>query len=273
MRIAQALAGFSLGQADVLRKAMGKKDPKVMAKQREAFMAGARAKGVSEKKADEDLRPDGVLRRLRLQQVALDRLRVPGLPDRVPQGELPVALRGGAADHRVAEHRQAGDLPGRVPRARRAGAGARHQRQPAGTSRWSPAGACGSAGGDQGAGRGRRQGDCRGRERRSAAASPRCTQLCEILDLRIVNKRVFEALVKSGACDALGGGTDGPAAARRRARRLFASIDARLRARQPDAARQGSGPGGSVRRRRRRRRAPSVGVAAGRAAPGPRSSS
>ena len=40
MRIAQALAGFSLGQADVLRKAMGKKDPKVMAKQREAFMDG-----------------------------------------------------------------------------------------------------------------------------------------------------------------------------------------------------------------------------------------
>jgi DNA polymerase-3 subunit alpha len=51
MRIAQALAGFSLGQADVLRKAMGKKDPKVMAKMRESFMDGARAKGVSEKKA------------------------------------------------------------------------------------------------------------------------------------------------------------------------------------------------------------------------------
>ena len=51
MRIATALAGFSLGQADVLRKAMGKKDPKVMAKQREAFMAGARAKGINEKKA------------------------------------------------------------------------------------------------------------------------------------------------------------------------------------------------------------------------------
>ena len=51
MRIASVLAGFSLGQADVLRKAMGKKDPKVMAKQREAFMEGARAKGVNEKKA------------------------------------------------------------------------------------------------------------------------------------------------------------------------------------------------------------------------------
>ena len=51
MRIASALAGFSLGQSDVLRKAMGKKDPKVMAKQREAFMDGARKKGVNEKKA------------------------------------------------------------------------------------------------------------------------------------------------------------------------------------------------------------------------------
>ncbi|HXH23964.1 MAG TPA: DNA polymerase III subunit alpha [Vicinamibacterales bacterium] len=51
MRIAQALAGFTMGQADVLRKAMGKKDPKVMARQRQAFIEGARAKGISEKKA------------------------------------------------------------------------------------------------------------------------------------------------------------------------------------------------------------------------------
>ncbi len=51
MRIAQTLAGFTLGQTDVLRKAMGKKDPKVMAKQREAFMAGAKGKGINEKKA------------------------------------------------------------------------------------------------------------------------------------------------------------------------------------------------------------------------------
>src|SRR5688572_10914802 len=51
MRIAAVLAGFSMGQSDVLRKAMGKKDPKVMAKQREAFMEGTKAKGVNEKKA------------------------------------------------------------------------------------------------------------------------------------------------------------------------------------------------------------------------------
>ncbi len=51
MRIASVLAGFTLGQSDVLRKAMGKKDPKVMAKQREAFLAGTKAKGIAEKKA------------------------------------------------------------------------------------------------------------------------------------------------------------------------------------------------------------------------------
>jgi DNA polymerase-3 subunit alpha len=51
MRIAAVLAGFSMGQSDVLRKAMGKKDPKVMAKQREAFMEGTKGKGVNEKKA------------------------------------------------------------------------------------------------------------------------------------------------------------------------------------------------------------------------------
>jgi len=51
MRIAAVLAGFTMGQSDMLRKAMGKKDPKVMAKQREAFMEGAKGKGVNEKKA------------------------------------------------------------------------------------------------------------------------------------------------------------------------------------------------------------------------------
>jgi DNA polymerase III subunit alpha len=46
MQIAQVLAGYTLGGADVLRRAMGKKDPKEMAKQRTVFEAGARAKGV-----------------------------------------------------------------------------------------------------------------------------------------------------------------------------------------------------------------------------------
>ncbi len=41
MQISSAIAGYSLGGADLLRRAMGKKDPSEMAKQRDIFMAGA----------------------------------------------------------------------------------------------------------------------------------------------------------------------------------------------------------------------------------------
>jgi DNA polymerase-3 subunit alpha len=46
MQIAQVLAGYSLGGADLLRRAMGKKKPEEMAKQRSVFEAGAKEKGV-----------------------------------------------------------------------------------------------------------------------------------------------------------------------------------------------------------------------------------
>ncbi len=46
MQIAQVLAGYSLGGADMLRRAMGKKKPEEMAKQREVFQDGARDQGV-----------------------------------------------------------------------------------------------------------------------------------------------------------------------------------------------------------------------------------
>ena len=46
MRIASELADYSLGDGDILRRAMGKKDPAVMAKQRDKFLAGAEANGL-----------------------------------------------------------------------------------------------------------------------------------------------------------------------------------------------------------------------------------
>jgi len=46
MQIARVLAGYTLGGADVLRRAMGKKKPEEMAKQRTVFLEGARARGV-----------------------------------------------------------------------------------------------------------------------------------------------------------------------------------------------------------------------------------
>lgn len=46
MQIAQVLSGYSLGGADLLRRAMGKKKPEEMAKQRDTFQNGAAANGI-----------------------------------------------------------------------------------------------------------------------------------------------------------------------------------------------------------------------------------
>jgi len=51
MRIARELGGFTLGEADILRKAMGKKKADVMQAQRARFVAGAKGHAVNEKKA------------------------------------------------------------------------------------------------------------------------------------------------------------------------------------------------------------------------------
>jgi DNA polymerase-3 subunit alpha len=51
MQIAQLLAGYTLGAADLLRRAMGKKKPEEMAKQREIFVTGATERGVTQQTA------------------------------------------------------------------------------------------------------------------------------------------------------------------------------------------------------------------------------
>ncbi|MEL7563652.1 MAG: DNA polymerase III subunit alpha [Dehalobacterium sp.] len=53
MKIASVLAGFSLGQADLLRRAMGKKKPEVIAGQRRNFIEGALKNGVKEEIASQ----------------------------------------------------------------------------------------------------------------------------------------------------------------------------------------------------------------------------
>ncbi|MBD3816725.1 MAG: DNA polymerase III subunit alpha, partial [Halothiobacillus sp.] len=51
MQIAQILAGYTLGGADLLRRAMGKKKPEEMAKQREIFLEGAKSRQVNPEQA------------------------------------------------------------------------------------------------------------------------------------------------------------------------------------------------------------------------------
>jgi len=52
MRIASTLGNFSLGDADILRRAMSKKDPAEMERQQEKFIEGARRNGIETKKAE-----------------------------------------------------------------------------------------------------------------------------------------------------------------------------------------------------------------------------
>src|SRR6185369_7216957 len=52
MQIAQKLAGYTLGGADLLRRAMGKKKPEEMAKQKGIFVEGSLQNGVTEEDAD-----------------------------------------------------------------------------------------------------------------------------------------------------------------------------------------------------------------------------
>ena len=144
MRIAAVLAGFSMGQSDMLRKAMGKKDPKVMAKQREAFMDGRQGERASTRR-----RPTKIFDLMEyfagygFNKSHSTTYALLALSDGVAQGELPAPLRRGAPDDRGGQHREARDVPRRVPRARRADPAARHQLQRAARSRSSRR-ACGS---------------------------------------------------------------------------------------------------------------------------------
>ena len=48
MKIASAIAGYTLGQSDILRRAMGKKKAEVMAEQRALFLDGAKKSNFDE---------------------------------------------------------------------------------------------------------------------------------------------------------------------------------------------------------------------------------
>ena len=52
MQIASEMAGFTMGEADTLRRAMGKKDRDLMARQRVKFLEGCKARGIGERKAE-----------------------------------------------------------------------------------------------------------------------------------------------------------------------------------------------------------------------------
>src|SRR3954454_4139582 len=200
MLIAQALAGVSLAQADMLRKAMGKKDPKVMAKMRADFMAGAVAKGFNEKKAGKlfelmEYFAGYGFNKSHSTAYAFLAYQTAYLKANFPRHFAAALLTIEAANTDklavyIAESRERGIavLPPDI-----------NESQLHFTV--VPEGVRFGLTAIKGLGEGAIRAIIEVRERTGRITS--IHQLSEELDLRIVNKKVLEALVKSGACDGL----------------------------------------------------------------------
>ena len=133
MQIAQVMAGYSLGEADLLRRAMGKKIRAEMEKQRERFVAGAVKNDVAKGAGRDDLRTAREIRRLRLQQEPRGGLRAGVLPHRLHEGALSGRVPRGVDDARSQQHRQAQRISRRGAAARHQGRGAQRSTAPART--------------------------------------------------------------------------------------------------------------------------------------------
>ena len=221
MAIAQKLAGYTLGQADLLRRAMGKKKKEELDKQFETFSAGMTERGFSIGRDQDAVGHPAAVLRLRLQQGPLRGLRPGVLLDGLPQGQLPGRVHGRAPDVGQGRQGQDGDLPQRVPPDEDPGAAARRQRV---RGQLHP---------------GRRRHPLRPdrdpqrrlerRRRRSSrpaarrAGSPTSPTSWARSPPQVCNKRLIESLIKAGAFDSLeprpaGAGGD-PRAGRRPVRR------------------------------------------------------
>ena len=204
MAIAQKVAGYSLGQADLLRKAMGKKKSEILDAEYVPFEAGMTANGYSRTRDQGAVGHPGAVLRLRLQQGALRGVRPGVLLDGLPQGQLPAGVHGGAPDLGQGRQGQDRDLPQRVPPDEDPGAAARRQRVrgdfTAGRRRHPL-----RAHRDPQRRRERRRPDRRG-PARSRAGSPTSTTSWRKVPALVCNKRVIESLVKAGAFDEMGHG-------------------------------------------------------------------
>ncbi|MFA5907545.1 MAG: DNA polymerase III subunit alpha [Vicinamibacterales bacterium] len=200
MRMASVVAGFTMGQSDVLRKAMGKKDPKVMAKQREAFMSGALAKNVNEKKASKifelmEFFAGYGFNKSHSTAYAFLAYQTAYLKANFPKHFAAALLTIEAANTEklavyISESRERGIqvLPPDI-----------NESQLHFTV--VPEGVRFGLTAIKGLGEGAIRSLIEVRERTGRITSVH--QLCEELDLRLVNKKVLEALVRSGACDSL----------------------------------------------------------------------
>jgi len=202
MKIANELAGFAMGQADILRRAMGKKKPEEMAKQRGGFIKGAVERGIDQAKANEifdmmDYFSGYGFNRSHCTQYAMIAYQTAYLKANYPL-EFMAALMTVDADNTdkvasyIAECQEMGIkvIPPDVSKSKASfsveGEGIRY-----------------GLAAIKNVGVGAVESIVQAREEHGGFTS--IFQLAENADLRLVNKRVLESLVKAGALDSLGG--------------------------------------------------------------------
>jgi DNA polymerase-3 subunit alpha len=217
-----------MGQADVLRKAMGKKDPKVMAQQRQAFVSGAKKNGINEKKATKifeliEYFAGYGFPKAHSTAYALVAYQTAYLKANYPWHFAAALLTIEAQNTDklavyLAECRERGVpiLPPDIDRSQLNFSVEHDKGVRFGLTAIKGLGE--SAVNEILAARAQLGGRIRSLH-----------ALCEVADLRIVNKRVLEALVKAGACDSMTSdgnvATGSLSSSRARRARLFAAID------------------------------------------------
>jgi len=203
MQIAQVLAGYTLGGADLLRRAMGKKKPEEMAKQRSIFIDGAVARGVAQTRAAHifDLMEKFAgygFNKSHSAAYALLSFQTAYLKAHYPAAYM-AAVLSADMDHTdkivtlIDDCRSSG-LNVRPPDVNASS----HAFEVAdeGTIRY-------GLGAVKGVGRSAVETLVAERSARGAFAS--LEDLCQRVDLQRANRRVLEALIRSGSCDSLGG--------------------------------------------------------------------
>ncbi|MCU0255719.1 MAG: DNA polymerase III subunit alpha [Vicinamibacterales bacterium] len=223
MRIARDLGGFTMGEADMLRKAMGKKNPEVMKAQRERFVTGAVAKCLARKKADRifelmEYFAGYGFNKSHSTTYALLAYHTGYLKANYPRHFMAALLTIESQNTEklamyLGECRELGVpvLPPEVNRSELA-------------FTVEPHGVRFGLGAIRNVGEGAITSLLASRSKRGRVDS--LFALCEDLDLRLVNKRVLESLVKAGAMDALADRPDGgPQPVTLGRGRLLASID------------------------------------------------
>jgi len=201
MQIANRLAGYSLGEADLLRRAMGKKDPEAMAKQRARFVRGAAERNFHPKKIEKifDLMEQFAgygFNKSHSAAYALLAYQTAYLKTKYPVEFMAALLTSvsGSTD----------DVVKYINECREMGIAVEPPDVNVSDAYFTPHGEAIRFGLAAVKNVGHNAIDSIVKARKDAGAFKSVFEFCEKVDLHLLNKRVVESLIKSGAMDALG---------------------------------------------------------------------